>query len=502
MNFGQSISRNIKFGIGSRLVSSLINFFLFPFVLFHVGKETYGMYLLVMTVTGYMGLLEFGVMSALTKYVAEYSSRNEGERACEVVNATLTFFFCVGVLIFLGLTGFSVVFSQFFPISPENHEIVRQLFLVGGVSALFIWPLNTFSGAVQGLNLWTVIAWVNIGTSIAYGVGAYALLTNGYGIVALFGFNQIVTCLGAVVYSLFTRKLLKFSLQFPYMHWQIYSKIFSFSMFMFLSSVLNIFLFQIHNLLIGYFLTPASISLYAVANNLQSYLRMINGTLGGPPWTVAAQLEGKRDFEGQRKLVCKGTRLMGAVFIPIVLILIVFADSFIPAWVGGGFEESIVATRVILLFWLFNGTLEIAGGMLSAKGMVRESLKIQVLMAAANILICVCCIKSLGILAVALGLTVSMIVVGFPLSLHLSLTSLNIAWADFLRRSVAPNLSHYILAGISAWAFSRLAVGLSLKEVVALMGASYVGSLALLYLLVLCPEEQAEVKSLLLPAKA
>ena len=47
----------------------------------YVGKEAYGLYVLLMTVNGYFTLLDFGVAPALTKYVAEYRGRGDMARA-------------------------------------------------------------------------------------------------------------------------------------------------------------------------------------------------------------------------------------------------------------------------------------------------------------------------------------------------------------------------------------------------------------------------------------
>ena len=52
----------------------IIGFLMFPFIIRHVGIEDYGLYLLVGAFVGYFGLLDFGVGSALVKYVAQYTT--------------------------------------------------------------------------------------------------------------------------------------------------------------------------------------------------------------------------------------------------------------------------------------------------------------------------------------------------------------------------------------------------------------------------------------------
>jgi len=53
------ISKNIKYSAISQAVVFVITLVLFPFIVSHIGKEIYGAYLLVMTFTGYLGVLNF-----------------------------------------------------------------------------------------------------------------------------------------------------------------------------------------------------------------------------------------------------------------------------------------------------------------------------------------------------------------------------------------------------------------------------------------------------------
>ena len=71
---------------------------LFPFIVSHVGKEIYGIYLLVMTFTGYLGVLELGVTAAVTKYVAELTAKDDNEGAAKIVSASLSLYFIIGLV--------------------------------------------------------------------------------------------------------------------------------------------------------------------------------------------------------------------------------------------------------------------------------------------------------------------------------------------------------------------------------------------------------------------
>jgi len=491
------LGRNIRYMVFNRLVAFLVSFFLFPFVVKHTGQEIYGIYLTVMTITGYFGLMDLGVMSALTKYVSEYNGRRDRKMMNDIINASFSFYVLIGIISSLLLFLLSKYFFLLFRIDRENIETARQLFMVAGFSSIFTWPLNTFRGAIEGLNLWDVEAIVQIIIQVMNGITAYFVFSLGYGVVCFFIILQMQNILGSIAFYVVLRTKTDISISFPYLNADTFRLILNFSIFMFLSTLINIFLFQIHNIIIGYFISMSAVTIYAVANSIQNYFRTINSTLGAPPWIYASEMEGRGDYEGQRVLLYKGTKFMSAIFVPIVLIMLFFAKPFITCWMGPGFEGSILPARIVIVFWLFNGTLELAGGMLSAKGIVKKPLYIQTTAAILNIIITLSLIKYIGINAVALGLAISMIFVGFPLSLKLSLKNLSITFKTYFNNAIKTNLALYffcvVISSVTIMFFYPKNIYTTFLE----MGIIYTGLLVLYYFKFLNQNERLEIKRLM-----
>lgn len=437
--------------------------------------------MVAMTVTGYFGLLDLGVMSALTKYVSEYNGKKDNESVNKIVNASFTFYVLIGITVSLLLFFFSVFFVKFFKVLPANIAVARDLFIVAALSALLVWPINTFRGFIQGLNLWDLDASVNISVQILNGICTYALLMSGCGIVQLFIVNQVLTILGSTVLYCIVKKRYDFRITFPYTELKTFKFIFNFSFFCFVSALLSSFLFQIHNLIIGYYISLSAVSTYAVAYNIQSYLRVINSTIGAPPWTIASEMEGRGEHELQRQLVFKGTKYMSAAFLPVILMLFVFAEPFIIYWMGDTFRESILPAKIIIVFWLFNGTLELASSMLSAKGVVKKPLFIQLGVVAANIVLTLTFIKRLGIIAPAAGLTVSMILIGFPFTLRISLINLKIKFVEYFKRSIRGNLLIYVFVYLASAVMLKYWYPQNIFAVLIEMSVIYCVSLSLYY---------------------
>lgn len=491
------IGRSISFVAMSRIFSIIVAFYLFPYILRHSGKEIYGFYLIATTVTGYFGLLDLGVMSSLTKYISEYNGRKDYKGMADIINASFSFYMIVGIVVALLSLICSVYFYRFLRISSENAVIFKQLFMVVGISSVFSWPLRVFRGVIQGMNLWDSDSLINISIQILSVLSTLIIFSSGYGIVHYVIATQVITITGSAVAFYLARIRLGFKIKFPHKDRHTYKVIFNFSIFVFIGSLLNIFLYEVHNIIIGYFISISAVSVFAVAYNMQNYLSVINSAMGGPPWTIASEMEGARDYVGQRKLVFKGTKLMSAVFLPTVIITLFFVEPFINYWMGPGFQESILPARIIIIIWLFFGVSELSSGMISAKGMVKKMLGISLLTVLLNLIICLSLIKVIGILAVALGFTLSSLTISFPLTLRIALKSMDIRWSEYFNKAIKNNLWLYGMAAAIYFFAIRYFYPRNIYYTLFEMGVIYSISLVLYYLFILNREEKRDIAGLI-----
>ena len=441
------ISSNIKYNIINQGVSFAVGLAMFPFIVSHAGKEVYGAYLLVMTFIGYFGVLDFGVGSAVVKYIAEFNGKDDHEGVGKIINSSLFFYIFIGFIVATVLLILSFYFDRIFKVGPANAVIMRQLFWVAAGASLLIWPGRTFDGVLYGLQRFDWLAISNIASTILTGISAYFIFTNNLGMVwflAISYFFIIVRYL--ISYIILRYRILKTSICFPYFDKETFKIIFGFSLFVFLAEVLSLLIFNFDNFIIGAFASVSAVTLYSVGYGLQNGFRAINGLLGGPLFPASAQMEGRNEQDKQKELLFKGTKYMTMIFVPGVIITIIFAKLFINNWMGPGFTESILPAQVLISFWLFNNTLQVGSGLLVAKGNVKVIFKLSVLAASLNLGLSLALVKPLGILGVVLGTTIPMVLVSFPLYLYQVLKAMNVSFKDFFNLAIKKNLGVYLFA--------------------------------------------------------
>ena len=478
----------------------MVNLALFPFIVSHVGKEIYGIYLLVMTLTGYLGVLEFGVTAAVTKYVAEFIGREDTEEIKKIVSASVSLYCIVGLIAAAILFTLSFYFNRVFAIGGANAIVMRQLFLVAAAASLFIWPGKIFMRVLDGFQRYDWLAILNVATAALTGISAYIIFSRGLGMIHFLTLSYTLIIMEYFFAYLIGRHyLLPSKIIFPYFKKEVFKTIFGFSTFLFLSNVVGLLIFDFDSFVIGAFASVSAITLYSVGYNLQNGFRSVNALIGSPIFPASAQMEGKNEHGKQKELLFRGTIYMTMIFAPMVIIMIVFAKLFIHNWMGTGFTESVLPAQILISFWIFNGTLEVGSDLLAAKGYVKVIFKIIALNALLNVGLSLLLVKSMGILGVAIGTAVPMILVSFPLVLYQILKVLKVSFQEFFNRAVKKNLVVYlfaaVLSGLSLAMFRPGNIFLTICQ----MGAVYTIVMLVGFLFFLSSKEKDEIFFMLKP---
>jgi len=65
------IAQNVLSNWFALAVTTLVGFFLSPFVVHHLGNVVYGVWVIIGSLVSYMGLLDLGLRGAVTRFVSK-----------------------------------------------------------------------------------------------------------------------------------------------------------------------------------------------------------------------------------------------------------------------------------------------------------------------------------------------------------------------------------------------------------------------------------------------
>ena len=204
----QKIIRNTIFSIIGRFWGVLVALFLTPYIIHHIGVERYGIWAVIGVLTGYFGLLDFGVGSSFVKYIAEFYTKKDWGKMNQLVNSGIVFYSIFAIFI-IGL-GFVLInlLLPIFKIPPHLYHEASFVFLFGialiGVSS----ALSAFGSVADGLQRMDISSKVGLVMSIPNIAGVIYFLEKGYGLRGLIINNGIVLGLNNIIDIIIAFKLL------------------------------------------------------------------------------------------------------------------------------------------------------------------------------------------------------------------------------------------------------------------------------------------------------
>jgi len=490
--------RNTAANAGAQLLQMASGFVFMPFLLRAFGLESYGVFLLAGSFSGYLGLLDLGVGTSLVKYVAEQSAERDDAAMSRTISTAYVFYLCVGALAALTLVSLAYWGVDLLSIPAASIHLARTLFFVGAVAALVSWPASVATYVLAGLQQYETTARVRVGIVIAAAVGTTATIMGGWGPVALLIISSAIGLLGSAVCVLVSlRALPNVTVSLGMASWSTFRRILRFSRLVFFIQMFGmLFATQTDRLVLGAFIGPAAIALYEAAGKLQTLIQQLAVLVGSAVVPTASDLRARGKEDTLRELFLRGTKYAVIAVCPVAVTLIVLARPLLVAWLGPDFTSVTLGAQIFLSFWLLNANTTVAGSILVGIERLRFVLWYTIALGATNALLSIFLVQRIGLLGVIVG-TVVPYYLGFPVYLWFVLRTLGVParlWWSRVFWTCYPLLAvPALISGLCVW--SRPNMGL--YETAAVAAASVGSYWFLAFRLALTRGERADAHSLL-----
>ena len=190
------IAQNVLSNWFALAVTTLTGFFLSPFVVHHLGNLTYGVWVIIMSLVAYMGLLDLGLRGAVTRFVSKGSTQENHEESSRAVSGALWIRLWISLAIIAAGLSLSVAFNHIFVVPFALQRAARIALVVTAVSvAMNLW-CGVFGGVLVALHRYDLTSCISILQTCARTAGVVYLLRSGHGILAL-ALWDLFTCIAA-----------------------------------------------------------------------------------------------------------------------------------------------------------------------------------------------------------------------------------------------------------------------------------------------------------------
>jgi O-antigen/teichoic acid export membrane protein len=272
------VVRNIVANWAGVAISLVVAFLLSPFLVHSLGDQAYGLWVLVLSVTGYMGLLDTGLRIAIVKHTAEYNARGDSDGLNRTLLTGLTLYGSLSVVVLILAVIAAFFFERLFVVSPQEASVGRILILIAGLNVAISLPLGVLGGLLAGLQRYDLLNHVTIIVLLARTALIVAAISSGFQLIALGWIHIAAQVLTGVLLIRSSRK------QFPALdlsprrlEWPTVRSLYGYGGYILLNNVAMFLLFYSGEVLIGMFVGTAAVTPYAIARSLVQYLSTIIG---------------------------------------------------------------------------------------------------------------------------------------------------------------------------------------------------------------------------------
>lgn len=475
----------------SLVATTLVAFFLMPYLVHRLGDRIYGYWSLVAAVLGYYGLLDLGIVTAVQYQVAKSLGTGNQETANRAISTAFYVFACLGLIILL-ITVVLASFCGFFIANAADAHLFRAVLLIMGLGFAFGFPGRAFVGAICA----------HLRLDLAAAVGLFVLVLRTGLIVAVIGHGGGVISLAAITLcsEIATYILYYFVLRKIHLHLKISTalasrqtlkELFGYSGYALIVQISDQLRFSIDGWMVGIFVSVSAVTHYAVASRLsQAFMALIIAFLGIlSPWF--SQLWGSSDFSGIRRVFIFGTKIAASISTIVACSLILYGGAFVKVWMGANYLDGY--WPLVLLVGAIYLDVAQQPSVAYLYGVSRHRFLAWLTLgeAFANVALSIYWARKYGMIGVALGTLVPIFIAKFLIQPRYVCKNLGMSlrwyYVNLLGRSVAPGAATAVL--LWAFLFRRASLG-SVWMVCLVIAVQGVVCAAACFLLALCRDER------------
>jgi O-antigen/teichoic acid export membrane protein len=382
-----------------------IGFVMSPFLVRHLGDEVYGVWVLVGSLVGYLGLLDFGITPSTVKYIAEYRALGDQGAINRLVTTSLAVYSLIGLVALAVSTLLAFSFNNIFHTSMSSRTAVAVV-CITGVNLALTFPATVFVGVLRGYQRYDLDSSVTTLNIVIRSLLIVGLILRGYGILALalatFAFDML-----RLIYLIRSacRVNPEIAVRREFFDRDELKKLFGYSVFAFLMIVGKRLIFYTDAIVIGIFMSPAAITLYSIANRLVTYLLQISETMGVLTPT-ASEMGARNDQTTIKTMLILSTKYLLLVALPVAAVFFILGDTFITLWMGQQYAGSASILSILTVAVLAHLLEMPAHTILLGLGRHKVVALFTLAQAVANLILSLILVKAYGLAGVALGTTI------------------------------------------------------------------------------------------------
>lgn len=373
-----------------------------PVIVRGLGINDFGIYMLINSINGFLGLVDLGIGLSVVKYVAEYQAIGEAKRLNNLVGSANILFLAIGLFGCLVYFLISRYFLGFFNISPQQQVHIAPVFALAGL-VFFVSSLTTMAvNILKAMQRYDLSVKISLFSVAVYNILALILVLMGFHLKAIFLANLVLSVFALLVSVIIAKRAAKIRiLHFDWSFVEV-KRCYRFGLAAFVTNISNNTLSYLDRLVIPAYLSPAQLSFYSLPGSVADKVTGITGSSTGVLFPMLSSLKASNQTTQINNVYIRMFRNIPVLAVAMGVSIALFANKILFYWVGRDFADK--GTKVLIILAATNVILAVYGSLnnfLLGFGKVRFLMKMSFFMAGLNVLFLIWLVPRYGILGAA-----------------------------------------------------------------------------------------------------
>jgi len=374
--------------------------------------EEYGLYSIAL-VPSYMAILfrDWGVNSAITRYVASARAENKEEHAYEIVVSGLLFEAATGLV----LTVILVSLSNFIALTVFQRPEASFLIIIASITIFAGALLTAAQSSFIGFERMELNSLTNIFQAIVKTIASPILVIMGYSALgATLGYTisfMVAAIIGLLILYLTVIRRLKMKDSRKISITQTLKEMLRYGIPLSVASIISGFLVQLYAFLMAIYCTDTMIGNYSVATQFATLLTFFTVPISTVLFPAFSKIDPQKERELLRTVFASSVKYTAIILVPATMAVMTLSKPMISTLFGEKwtYAPSFLTLYVVNNLFVIFGSLPM-GSILAGLGETKIQMILSVITLAFGIPLSLLFIPSMGIM----GLIITSVTAGIP----------------------------------------------------------------------------------------
>ena len=456
-----------------------------PWMIKSIGDDQYALYTLALSVINIF-LLDFGIGSAVTKFLSNYYARHEYDQANMFMGIVYKVFFIISAVIAVCLTVFYFfIDSLYAKLTVEELLVFKRLFIIVAAYSVFSFPFTTFNGSLMANERFIELKTCNLGQKILSVILIIFFLLLNLGVYALVLVHAISNAVFILIKYYFIKRRTKQKAQMKAWDKNTAKSLFGYSVWMTVMTIAHRCIFNIMPTVIAAIVGSAEVTVFSLAATLEGYVFTFADAINGMFMPKISRILNSKNAENNLTVLMSKVGRFHVITLGLLFIgFLCIGKDFVNVWMGSKYSLVYVCALLLIFPSILYVPQQVAKTALLAKNIVKEQAFIYIAMAVVNLEISLVLLNLFGVVGAAISVCVSYLIRTIGMNILYKM-KLNIKLSSYFRYAYCKWLIAAVVTMIAGFAVERFIpingwLGLVIKALI--IGVVYGVMLIILFL--------------------